>query len=156
VVIRSSETAVRVTAVQEQSPSGTLTANGNVTFGASTTFNLELNGIPVAQYDRLTSSGTVTLGGANLTGSLGAGFTPPDGTPFTILQSTGTITGKFAQGDSINFGGQNFQITYNPNSVVLTATAAPSPTPTPTPTPTSTPTLPLPLHLHLHLHLHLP
>jgi hypothetical protein len=95
-----------------------------VTFGAATTLSIEINGATLgSQYDQLnvTGSGAVNLGGANLVGTLGNGFNPTDGTPFTILQTTGTITGQFAQGAAVSIGGKNFHITYNSSSVVLTA-----------------------------------
>src|SRR5439155_15277208 len=73
---------------------GLLTINGNY---AQTTGALavELNGTTVGtQYDQLKVNGTVSLAGAlNLT----AGFAPPVGTQFTILNNTGgALTGSFA------------------------------------------------------------
>ena len=87
---------------------------------------IELNGLaPGAAYDRLTTAGTVTLGGAlNVT----LGFTPATGDSFTILEKTGAgaVTGTFnglAQGATFNVGAVSFQITYTGgtgNDVVLT------------------------------------
>jgi hypothetical protein len=110
---------------------GTLVASGNVTFNATTAFSVEIGGTtPGTQYDVLSvSSGvakTVNLGGANLTGSLINGFNAAPATQFTIITNNspgGTITGQFAQGTSIVIDGQLFTITYNTNSLVLTAVA---------------------------------
>jgi autotransporter-associated beta strand protein len=97
-------------------------------------FEIELNGlVPGVEYDRLTSSGTVTLGG-NLQVSLG--FAPAVGSSFTILNKTsvGGITGTFSglpEGATFMIGGLLFQITYlggTGNDVVLTRIAAPATT----------------------------
>jgi len=104
---------------------GILTVSGTANL-SSTTLNIELNGATAGtEHDRLVVTGTTNLTGANLTGSLG--FTPIGGQQFTIIQSTGAITGQFAQGNSVNIGGTTFGITYNTNSVVVTA---PGQTPT--------------------------
>ena len=119
---------------------GLLTSAGNVTFNTGTTFKIEIGGVNAGtEYDRLQVTGTVNLGAgvANLNGTLINAFTPVVGQQFTIIQSTGAITGTFAQGSSINIGGTDFTITYNANSVVLSVPAA---TPTPTAAPTATPT----------------
>src|SRR5204863_5293387 len=136
----------------------------NVTFNTGTAFKIEIGGVNAGtEYDLLNVGGTVSLGAGvtTLSGTLINAFTPEVGQQFTIIQSTGGITGTFAQGSSINIGGTDFTITYNANSVVLsvatptptptaTATVAPTatatttatatPTPTPTPTPSPTPT----------------
>ena len=119
---------------------GLLTSVGNVTFNTGTTFKIEIGGVNAGtEYDRLQVTGTVNLGAgvANLNGLLINAFTPVAGQQFTIIQSTGGITGTFAQGSSINIGGTDFTITYNANSVVL---SVPTPTPTPTASPTATAT----------------
>lgn len=86
---------------------------------------MELNGlVPGAEYDQLTSSGSVTLGG---TLQVSLGFTPAVGSSFTILNKTGAgaITGTFnglAEGATFSAGGLPFQITYtggDGNDVVL-------------------------------------
>ena len=121
---------------------GLLTSAGNVTFNTGTTFQIEIGGVtPGTEYDRLQVAGTVNLGAGvtNLSGTLINGFTPEVGQQFTIIQSKGGITGTFAQGSFISFGGTDFTITYNANSVVLSV-QAPTPTPSPTPTATATAT----------------
>ena len=115
---------------------GRLTVNGNVAFAAGSTFEVELNGTTVAtQYDQLTVNGTVNLGGATLSTILGAGFTPPVGTAFTIIDNDGTeaVTGTFAglaPGAVFSVGGQAFSISYSGgtgNDVVLTRSSATAP-----------------------------
>ena len=105
---------------------GTLTT-GNVTLSGSSSFIVELGGTaPGDGHDRLIANGNVTLNGANLSASLINGFNPTPGNQFTIIQSTGSISGTFAQGNSITIGGRPFSITYNSNSVVLRATVPPT------------------------------
>jgi autotransporter-associated beta strand protein len=96
------------------------------------TLDIELNGLVAGtEYDRLTASGTVTLGG---TLQVSPGFTPAPGSSFTILNKTsaGAITGTFnslPEGATFAAGGLLFQIIYtggNGNDVVLTRVAAPA------------------------------
>ena len=98
------------------------------------TLDIELNGLAAgAEYDQLTSSGTVTLGGAL---QVSLGFTPSSGDSFTILNKTsaGAITGTFnglAEGATFVVGGFPFQITYTGgtgNDVVLTRVPVPAAT----------------------------
>ena len=110
---------------------GNLTAGGSVLL-SSGALSIELNGLtPGTGYDRLTTGGTVTLGG---TLNLSLGFTPAPGDTFTILNKTGAgpISGTFAglaEGATFAAGGLLFQITYaggNGNNVVLTRAATPA------------------------------
>src|SRR5262249_58815198 len=71
------------------------------------------------QYDQLQVTGTTNLGGANLVVSLGSFVPVTNVDSFTILTSTGLISGTFAQGNVIFVNGMKFGITYNQNSVVL-------------------------------------
>ena len=97
---------------------GTLNS-GSVTMNSATAMHVDING---SSSDLLNVTGTMNLGGANLTVALGS--TPALGTALTILQSSGALSGTFAQGASIIVNGQKFSITYNTNSVVLTAVKA--------------------------------
>src|SRR6185295_18502295 len=64
---------------------GNLTAAGSVLL-SSGALSIELNGLtPGTGYDRLTTAGTVTLGGML---NLSLGFTPAPGDNFTILNNT--------------------------------------------------------------------
>lgn len=100
---------------------GVLTT-GAVTLNSSTTFNAAIDGTTAGNgagfYSQLVANGNVDLGGANLTASLGIPLNST--TPFTLIRSTGTISGTFAQGTTLTINGQRFQITYNASSVVLT------------------------------------
>jgi len=120
---------------------GTLNVSGNVTFNSGATLKIEIGGLN-ALTDLLNVTGTVNLGPgvSTLTGSFINGFTPTPGQNFTIIQSTGAITGTFAQGSSVTIGGTFFTIGYGANSVQLTAQGGPSPTPTATATATPTAT----------------
>ncbi|MBS1793102.1 MAG: VCBS repeat-containing protein [Acidobacteria bacterium] len=103
---------------------GSLTVTGAAALAASSTFFVELGGpAPGTQYDRLTAGGTLNLGGATLSGAFLNGYNPAPGTTFTIAQSSGALSGQFAQGTTATLGGRRFSITYNANSVVLTALA---------------------------------
>jgi autotransporter-associated beta strand protein len=133
-------TAANATIAPGQS-AGTLSVSGNVTFNAGTTFTIEIGGLG-ALADKLSATGTVSLGAGinNLTGSLINGFAPSPGQVFTIIQTTGGLTGTFAQSSPINISGTLFQIVYNANNVLLVAQGGASPTPTATATATPTPT----------------
>jgi len=111
---------------------GNLTTAGSVLM-SSGTLNIELNGLTAGTgYDRLTTAGTVTLGGAL---NVNVGFAPALGDSFTILNKTsgGGITGTFSglpEGAIVNAGAVSFQITYTGgtgNDVVLTRVATATP-----------------------------
>jgi autotransporter-associated beta strand protein len=96
--------------------------SGSVNWNASTNFSVEIFGTALgSQYDQLQVTGTTNLGGANLIVSLGSPLFVPVTTTdsFTILTSTGLISGTFAQGSVIFVNGMKFGITYNQHSVVL-------------------------------------
>ncbi|HVX11910.1 MAG TPA: Ig-like domain repeat protein [Pirellulales bacterium] len=97
-------------------------STGAVTLNSTTTFDALLDGTTpgsgTSKYSQLKASGAVSLGGATLDATLGFALTT--NASFILIQSTGAITGTFAQGTSIVIGGQKFRITYNTNSVVLT------------------------------------
>ncbi|HEV3340871.1 MAG TPA: Ig-like domain repeat protein [Pirellulales bacterium] len=96
---------------------------GAVTLNSSTTFNALLNGTTAGNgpgnYSQLKTTGAVNLGSATLNATLG--FPLTTNASFTLIQSTGTISGTFSQGTSLVIGSQKFQIVYNSHSVVLVA-----------------------------------
>jgi autotransporter-associated beta strand protein len=122
------------TATAAVSPGGPgtaiLTASGNVVFNANSAFTVKLNGtVAGSGYDQLIMSsgtGTVNLAGSptlNVTAMPPAGTPFMDGTTFTIIMSSGPITGTFnnlPNNAILTANGLNFRITYNTNSVVLT------------------------------------
>ncbi len=120
---------------------GTLnTGNMNLTGG---TFAVDLT---ASGSNLLNVTGTVTLTGATLSGTLDTGFTPTVGTVFTIINNDGTdaVIGTFAglpEGSVTTIGGLPFQVSYvggDGNDVTLTAVNPPATlivtnfTPTPT------------------------
>jgi fibronectin-binding autotransporter adhesin len=63
------------------------------------------------------------LGGATLAATFDPSFTSAVGETFTIVQTTGTLTGTFlgfANDDTVTLGGLNFKVNYTSNSVTLT------------------------------------
>lgn len=97
---------------------GILTSNGNSTWNSLKTFFVELQTTtPGTGHDQLRVTGSVNLGGARLTGSVGPGTTIGD--RFTILTATGGVTGTFVQGNTAFLDGRKFSVIYNPTSVVL-------------------------------------
>ena len=104
---------------------------GDLTMGPNNEVIFDIDGTTSAcdmpaptmdDHDAISSTGTVALGGAELSLNLGAGFTPTTGNMFTLIEAM-TITDEFAQGDEIVVGGRVFDIDYNtgvtPNTVVL-------------------------------------
>jgi autotransporter-associated beta strand protein len=105
---------------------------GAVTLNSGSNFQVDINGTtPGTQYDQLIVTGNVNLNGDNGAGSnlvITVGGTLNVGNTFTIITSTGAVSGTFAQGSSVSSGGDTFSITYGANDVVLTVTsAAPEP-----------------------------
>jgi autotransporter-associated beta strand protein len=97
------------------------------TWGAATTYFVDLsdpttNHSPIAgtHYDLLSVSGNLNLGGATLTGAITGQI--PIGDTFIIINVSGTLSGTFAQGNTVFIAGQKFSITYNNpvGTVVLT------------------------------------
>jgi len=117
------------------------------TFNASNllTFVFNLNGTTAGSgYDQIITTEDITLNDPIL--NLTSGFTPSDGTVFTILKTTGgTITGTFKDlpnFSTVNIAGKSFVISYNSDSVTLTLSATlflPTFTVTPSNAPYGTP-----------------
>jgi autotransporter-associated beta strand protein len=97
-------------------------SSGTATFNTGSTFSVKLNGTTAGtDYDRLNSSGTVSLTGATL--NVTAGFAAAVGNTFTIITSSGPLIGTFnglPDGSSFNANGQTFRANYTSNSVLLT------------------------------------
>ncbi|HEY2759701.1 MAG TPA: Calx-beta domain-containing protein, partial [Pirellulales bacterium] len=101
--------------------------NGNLKLGSSDTLVLEIAGPSAAsQYDNLVVHGTVALGGANVSVTLGT-FTPAASDTFTIIDNDATdaVSGTFknlVEGQVFAVNSIPFQITYqgsDGNNVVL-------------------------------------
>src|SRR5213079_2799011 len=78
--------------------------------------------VPGVDFDQLQVNGPISLGSAVLAGTFGPGIAVGD--RFTIVSTTGGVSGRFAQpnGPNVAFiGGQKFSVDYttNPNEVTL-------------------------------------
>ena len=103
----------------------------SVTLASGAYFKVDLNGWYAGSgYDQLiVRSGGATISGSRLVITAGDGLYM--GQTFTILnkQSSGAVTGTFAQGHSITTGGYSFSINYaggDGNDIVLTVTETPT------------------------------
>ncbi|HEV8269551.1 MAG TPA: autotransporter-associated beta strand repeat-containing protein, partial [Thermoanaerobaculia bacterium] len=98
---------------------------GALTLSAGGAFDVDVNGTSAGGgYDRVAATGNVNLGGASLFVLLG--ISPPGGTVFTIVTTTGSLSGTFAgkpDGSSFCVGTTPFVIDYTPTSVVLTVSS---------------------------------
>jgi autotransporter-associated beta strand protein len=106
-------------------PAGILRVTGDVTWGPATTFfvDLDASSHPTppagADYDQLRAAGTVTLGGATLSGSFGPGVLLGD--RFTLI-TAGSVVGRFAEPFAPNvvfIEGQKFRVVYTATTVEL-------------------------------------
>jgi autotransporter-associated beta strand protein len=110
-------------------PTGVLRA-GTTRWGTQTVFAVTLDSsgavpVPGDDHDQLAVSGAITLGGATLTGTVGAGVEL--GNEFVVVTATGGVTGRFAEpaGAGLVFlNGQKFTVRYEPTQVVLTKVLA--------------------------------
>ncbi|WP_309385876.1 MBG domain-containing protein [Cerasicoccus frondis] len=103
---------------------GQLTIVGNIPCEATSTLEIEIGGDSAgSEYDVLnvTGSGNVTLAG-DLNVSLINDFLPPSGNVYTILQTTGTVSGAFDNviGGTVIFAEGQFDVVMNANTVQLT------------------------------------
>jgi autotransporter-associated beta strand protein len=92
------------------------TINGDLSFaGANSKVQFEL---ATGSYDQLRVNGNVYLEGADLVGFLLGGFMAAPNDLFFLIINDGTesVQGQFAQGSSVNFGGQTFGISYSGDS----------------------------------------
>ena len=124
-------------AVAPGTASGTATlSSGDLSLATGSAFNVELDGTTAGSgYDQLDVTGSVnlnsdSLGGATLNVTFAEGYTPQIGDSFTILTSEGTpILGTFnglPDKSVMVIGGQNLEITYSANAIVLTDLATPT------------------------------
>lgn len=108
---------------------GVLTIIGNTPFSGTAKLSIEIGGTTVGtQYDRL----AITSGSASLDGTLSISlintFTPAPTDSFTILTATAGVTGVFDNAATqVSFSGGMFDVTYLPNSIVLSNFAIPEP-----------------------------
>ncbi len=116
---------------------GKTSITGAYSLGASGTLAIDLGGTTQAtafqtgQYDYLTVSGTTVLAG-KLSVNLVSGFTPSNATPFTVVNSTGALTGGFsnvAAGQRVGTSGGegSFLVSTASNKVTLSGYTALTP-----------------------------
>jgi hypothetical protein len=75
---------------------GVLTITGNYTQGASGVLDMQIGGLVAGtDYDQLRVGGSTSLAGT-LNTALINGFVPVSGSTFTLIQSTGAISGTFS------------------------------------------------------------
>ena len=101
-------------------------STGDLTFesaGAQLSIDLR-DGAPGSGFDQLAVTGTVTLNGANLTGSLLTGFQPTINDLFFVILNDGVdaVTDTFVQGNLILIDGAPFEINYTGNAQAATVT----------------------------------
>jgi autotransporter-associated beta strand protein len=99
---------------QETGTPGQLTS-GAETWNSNTTYEVDL--ASTTSFNSLSATGNINLGNANLAGL--AATTIPTWSEFTIIQTTGTITGQFAQGNILYLGIQKYYVSYGTSSIVL-------------------------------------
>src|SRR5262249_21181703 len=107
--------------------------NGNTALTNRSTFLVDITGTTpgnvLGDYSQLVVNGALDLGGATLSGIIGNGFIPAAvgaAPTFTIVHSTGALTGQFAQGSTVFLSGMKSAITYDrlANNVDLTRVKA--------------------------------
>jgi|GEM_PF-3410481 len=104
---------------------GTLTT-GQVTITGASTYIEDLDGAGGGQYGILHATGNVSLGNGISTLQVNLGYSPNLGDSYTILTTTGNLTGTFANLPNLGTfaeSGRVFRVTYTGTSVVLTAFA---------------------------------
>ncbi|MBK6997917.1 MAG: right-handed parallel beta-helix repeat-containing protein [Lewinellaceae bacterium] len=107
---------------------GCVTINGNFTLNAGDVLEMEANGnVACTDYDQFIVNGTVDLGGATLSQTLG--FTLANNDQIVLIDNDGAdaVLGQFVQGNFINIGGDDFYINYTGgtgNDVVLSRICA--------------------------------
>jgi hypothetical protein len=116
---------------------GVFTIQGDSTFSSDTRLKIDINGPIVGSgYDRVSVVGSLYLQqpmGTTTHGVLldvSAPYSAALGETFTILTTTGTLTGilqAIPDGAVLAFGCQNFRINYTSNSIVLTRVAGGGP-----------------------------
>ena len=114
--------------VGDSGAAGLLAITGTYTQLATGTMNVSIGGLTTGTYSALSVSGNASLGGT-LTAAIvnGLVLTASNiGQTFTILTTTGTLSGAFTNG-TVTSGTDVFTVSYTGNSVVLTLTSVTGP-----------------------------
>jgi autotransporter-associated beta strand protein len=118
-------TVKSITALSGGAVSGNLAVTGNATFAAGSSFNALLSSN--SSFSQLTVAGTTDLtGGPTLNVTLASGFTPAQGTTFTIVP--GIVTGAFAglsNGSTLSSGGVTLRVNYASVTLTVVPTSIP-------------------------------
>jgi autotransporter-associated beta strand protein len=117
--ITSTTPAVGVGTINPGDTVGTLNSK-DVTLNSTDQVFVDLQGASLPN-DLLVVTGNVALGSATLAGALVSPVAIRD--TITIIAATGTISGTFAQGNTVFIGGQQFSVAYN---VLLSSQSNPS------------------------------
>ncbi|HEX3600508.1 MAG TPA: hypothetical protein VHU84_10225 [Lacipirellulaceae bacterium] len=97
---------------------------GALFYGSGSELDIELGGLNRGtQYDAVDGTSAVSLSG-KLDVTTISGFTPTIGNSFTLLTAVGGITGQFTSTALPVLGSGQWQVTYNPTSVVLAVVGA--------------------------------
>jgi hypothetical protein len=116
--------------VGDSGKAGLLAITGTYTQLATGTMNVSIGGLTTGTYSALSVSGNTSLGGT-LTAAIVNGLVLTSGNlgqTFTIVTTTGTLTGSFTNG-TVTSGTDVFTVSYTGNSVVLTLTSVTGPGP---------------------------
>jgi autotransporter-associated beta strand protein len=131
-ILGGAGTVGAVTTAGTVSPGGPGTAiltSGNVVFSGGSAFTVTLDGtIAGTGYDQLNVAGSADLT-ANPTLNVNVAFTGMGGDTFTILTTTGGLTGTFAglaDNSTLTANGQMFRINYSANAATLTRVVSPT------------------------------
>lgn len=115
---------------------GVFNVHGDSIFGSATQLDIDINGSTAGTgYDRIAVDGSLFLqqrigSSAGVWFDVSAPYTASVGETFTILTTTGTLSGTLEflpNGTIVAFDCQNFQINYTSNSIVLTRVAGGGP-----------------------------
>jgi fibronectin-binding autotransporter adhesin len=114
--------------VGDNGKAGLLAITGTYTQLATGAMKVSIGGLTTGTYSALSVSGNASLGGT-LTAAIVNGLVLNSsniGDTFTILSTTGTLTGTFTNG-TVTSGTDVFTVSYTGNSVVLTLTSVTGP-----------------------------
>jgi hypothetical protein len=114
--------------VGDNGKAGLLAITGSYAQLATGTMKVSIGGLTTGTYSAVSVSGNASLGGT-LTAAIVNGLVLNSGNigdTFTILTTTGTLTGTFTNG-TVTSGTDIFTVSYTGNSVVLTLTSVTGP-----------------------------
>ncbi len=107
---------------------GCLQAN-SLALNSGSNFNVEIGGASACSgYDQTNVIGTTNLGNATLNVSRYNSYAPEESSQFTIVASTGALSGTFnglADGATFSSDGYVYRINYSTNAATLTAVSIP-------------------------------